>query len=61
MKIHAIDPNKTSNQGLANCHKICLHRLSGALHFIAKNHLKHDSYNFFYLCKDSFLHKDDAT
>eukprot|EP00957_Ditylum_brightwellii_P123976 9450450-Ditylum_brightwellii.AAC.1 len=40
MKIHAIDPNKTGNQGLVNRHKIPLQRLSGALHFFAKNHLK---------------------
>eukprot|EP00957_Ditylum_brightwellii_P131065 9997373-Ditylum_brightwellii.AAC.1 len=61
MKIHAIDPNKTRNQGLVNCHKIRLHRLSGALHFIAKNHLKRASNNSFYPCKDSFLYKDEAT
>eukprot|EP00957_Ditylum_brightwellii_P137903 10513893-Ditylum_brightwellii.AAC.1 len=61
MKIYAIDPNKTGNQCLVNHHKICLHRLSGALHFITKNHLKCTSYNLFYPCKDSFLYKDEAT
>eukprot|EP00957_Ditylum_brightwellii_P149650 11395567-Ditylum_brightwellii.AAC.1 len=48
MKIHAIDPNKTRNQGLVNRHNIRLRMLSGALHFIAKNHLKRASYNSFY-------------
>eukprot|EP00957_Ditylum_brightwellii_P138334 10543759-Ditylum_brightwellii.AAC.1 len=40
---------------------MCLCRLSGILHFIAKNHLKRASYNSFYPCKDSFLYKDKAT
>eukprot|EP00957_Ditylum_brightwellii_P149615 11392906-Ditylum_brightwellii.AAC.1 len=61
MKIHVIDPNKTGNQGLVNRLKIRLYRLSGALHFIAKNHLKRASYNSFYPCKNSFLYKDEAT
>eukprot|EP00957_Ditylum_brightwellii_P146539 11156448-Ditylum_brightwellii.AAC.1 len=61
MLIHAIDPNKTGNQGLVNRHKICLQRLSGALHFIAKNHIKRNSYNSFYPCKELFLYKDEST
>eukprot|EP00957_Ditylum_brightwellii_P150808 11482715-Ditylum_brightwellii.AAC.1 len=61
MKVHAINPNKTSNQGLVNHHKIRLRRLSGALHFITKNHLKRASYNSFYPKKGSFLYKDEAT
>eukprot|EP00957_Ditylum_brightwellii_P042880 3246115-Ditylum_brightwellii.AAC.1 len=61
MKIHAINPNNTGNQGLVNRHKIRLRRLSGALHFIAKNHLKRASYNSFYPWKGSFLYKDEAT
>ena len=59
MKIHAIDPNKEGNQGLFNCYKIRLRGLSGALHFIAKNHLKRASYNSFYPRKDLFLYKDE--
>ena len=61
MKIHAIDPNKVGNQGLVNRYKIRLRRLSGALHFIAKNHLKRASYNSFYPRKDLFLYMDEAT
>ena len=61
MLIHAIDPNKSGNQGLVNQHKIRLRRLSGALHFIAKNHLKRASYNSFYPNKDQFLFKDEVT
>eukprot|EP00957_Ditylum_brightwellii_P060650 4604972-Ditylum_brightwellii.AAC.1 len=61
MKIHAINPNKTGNQGLVNCHKIRLCRLSGTLHFIAKNHLKRASYNSLYPHKGSLLYKDEAT
>ena len=54
MKIKAIDPNKEGNQGLVNRHKIRLRRLSGALHFIAKNHIKRSSYNSFYPRKEIF-------
>ena len=61
MTIKAIDPNKTGNQGLVNRYKIRLRRLSGALHFIAKNHLKRSSYNSFYPRKDLFLYKDETT
>ena len=61
MKIHAIDPNKVGNQGLVNRYKIRLRRLSGALHFIAKNHLKRTSYNSFYPRKELFLYLDEAT
>ena len=61
MLIHAINPNKTGNQGLVNRHKIRLRRLSGALHFIAKNHIKRNSYNSFYPRKELFLYKDEST
>ncbi len=52
MNIKALDHNLNGNQGLVILHKIHLQRLSGALHFIAKNHLKHSSYNFFYPWKE---------
>jgi hypothetical protein len=61
MVIKAIDPNKTGNQGLVNRYKIRLRRLSGALHFIAKNHIKRTSYNSFYPRKELFLYKDEVT
>ena len=61
MKIKAIDPNKVGNQGLVNRQKIRLRRLSGALHFIAKNHIKRSSYNSFYPRKEIFLYKDEIT
>ena len=61
MTIVAIDSNAVGNQGLVNRHKIRLRRLSIALHFIAKNHLKRTNYNLFYPRKDLFLYKDEAT
>jgi len=47
MQIKAIDPNKLGNVGLVNQFKIRLHRLSGALHFILKNHVSCSNYNSF--------------
>ena len=61
MRVYTIVPNKTGNQGLVNRHKLRLQRLYGDLHFIAKNHLNHASYNSFYPRKDLFLYKDEAT
>ena len=54
MVIKAIDSNEGNKKGLVNCYKIQLRRLSGAVHFIAKNHIKRSIYNYFYNCKDIF-------
>ena len=47
MNINAIDPNEARNIGLVKRYKISLQQLSGALHFILKNHLSRKSYNYF--------------
>ena len=47
-----IDPNKGYNQGLVNRYNIQLRHLSGAVHFITKNHIKRSSYNLFYPRKE---------
>ena len=54
MVIKAIYPNEVHNQGLVNRYKIRLRRLSGAVHFIAKNHIKPSRYRSLYLHKDIF-------
>ena len=54
MMIKSIYPNEGNNQGLVNHYNIRLRRLSGAVHFIAKNHIKRYRYNSFYPCKDIF-------
>ena len=48
MVMKAIEPNEGNNQGLFNCYKIRLYRLSGAVHFIVKNHIKRFMYNLFF-------------
>jgi len=47
MKVEPIDPNKEGNVGLVNRYKIRLRQLSGALHFILKNHISRTSYKSF--------------
>ena len=54
MVIKAIYPNEVHNQGLVNRYKIRLRRLSGAVHFIAKNHIKPYRYRSLYPHKDIF-------
>ena len=47
MKVEPIYPNIQGNIGLVNRYKIRLRQLSGALHFILKNHISRKSYNSF--------------
>ena len=61
MKVEPIDPNKEGNVGLVNRYKIRLRQLSGALHFILKNHISRTSYNSFHPDKEKFLYKDDRS
>ena len=48
MVIKDIYPSKGDNQGLVHLYKIRLIPLSGAVHFIAKNHIKHSRYKSLY-------------
>ena len=61
MQIKAIDPNKIGNAGLVNQFKIRLRRLSGALHFILKNHVSRSSYNSFLPSLKICLYQDKVS
>ena len=61
MIIKAIDPNKAGNLGLVNRRKIRLRRLSIAVHFIIKNHIKRSSYNSFQPDKEKFEYTEEVS
>ena len=61
MIIKAIDPNKVGNLGLVNRRKIRLRRLSIAVHFIIKNHIKRSSYNSFQPDKAVFEYTEEVS
>ena len=61
MVIKAVYPNQGNNQGLFNRYKSQLRRLSGAVCFIAKNHIKCFRYNPFYPCKEIFEYIHEVT
>ena len=61
MKINAINPNEAGNLGLVNRYKILLKKLSGALHFILKNHVSRKIYNCFHPKESKFIYTDDCS
>ena len=61
MAIKDIYPSKGDNQGLVHLYKIRLIPLSGAVHFIAKNHIKHSRYKSLYPWKEIFEYTQKVT
>ena len=61
MLIKATDPNKAGNKGVINRQKIQLHRFSGDIRFILKNHITRTSYISFQPQMDICLYTDEVT
>ena len=61
IQIKEINPNKLGNVTLVDQHKIRLRRLSGALHFILKNHVTCSSYDSFMPSIRICLYEDEVS
>ena len=61
MKNNAIDPNDTGNLSLVNWYKTRRRQISGALHFILKNHVSRKRYNSFQPYISKFIYTYDRS